>query len=492
MDTGLIPFYIFIAIFSNTNYLETPGKGRWKSLFQIPGATTTMLFAMFVGAATIAGLHLLSVVFDLWLVVLFRKISKLPPDMNPLEDNLTSRPSKTSKHKYKNSEATLTGSFTDKKSAYLSGSTLSVDHTSRLSTATKDGEEARAVPFQHSRMGSQTTFSPHNPETARWSRQQFEEVDIYSQPASARNSHLEVQGKPPSPTKRSSFVEYMDVPPPPPRSTDRLNSMRPISYPQNRSNPDLSSPSRWSSPALPNAAPSNALVKSQQRQGLLNDNWATVDDDDGFNRGSPAHSRAMIPNIHVERHDSFEHQPLKMNPPTPPSNRYEFPDPDDEPLSVRKKRAALTSRTDNGNGNLSVQRMDTTGSSVYSESAPSLKSSKANGTPKGKYYGDLATATMGVRGVKSNGTINAATLDSTGMAALSDYGFSAPSPPPQKMRTPQKIRDAGGRVVSRTGVDYTNAQAPYPSIGMRDRREVSGKIAEEGRGSGGWWRGDRY
>lgn len=502
MDTGIIPFYVFIAMFSNKNWQMDPkDKLRWTSMFKGDQNTSTVLFAAFVGSSTIAGLHLLSAVFDLWLVILFRKIGKLPPDMNPLEDNLTGRTSRQSKHKYKNSEATLTDSITDKKSAYFSGSTVSVDQRSRLSTATKDDGEFRGVPFQHSRMNSQNTFSPHNPETARFSRQQFEDIKLYSQPNSARSSRVDMRG-PPTPSKRSSFVEYNEVPPPPPRNADRLNSMRPISYPTNRSNTDLSNPARFSSPALPNAAPTNALVRSQQQQGLLNDNWISVDDDEAADMHFASQNRAQVPDIYIDRHDSFEHQPLKMNPPTPPpQSSYEYPDADDDqPLRVHQKRAALTHRNDNGNGNLGIERMDTTASSVYSESAPSLKSSKTGRTPKGKYYGDLAAATLGVRGspksspriksndtLKSNGTVAAATMDSTGMMALGEYGF-APDPP-RKNKTPQKIRDVGGRVVS-TGVDYTNAQAPYPSVGM-NRREVSGKVAEEGRG-GGWFGRGRY
>ncbi len=514
MDVGLIPFFLFIAIFANANYaLKADSKQRWKSFFDAPGATSTLILVSFIGSAAIAGLHLLSIVFDLWLVVLFRKISKLPPDMNPLEDNLTGRSSRTSKHKYKDSDATLTGSMTEKKSTYLSGSTISADQYSRLSTAIKNEEDSRAVPFYHSRTGSEATFSPHNPNTARHSRQQFEDVTLYGQPVSARNSRADVNARPPSPPKRSSFVENMESPPPPPQSTDRLNSMRPVSYPTNRSNTNLSNPARFSSPALPNAAPSNALVRSQQKQGLLNDNWISVDDDHesypyspsrqpkipdvySNNSNSPSRRQPEIPEVYVERHDSFEHQPLRMNPPTPPpTSRYEFPDPDeDQPLRAHINRAALSPRNDNGNGNLGVQRAVTNASSVYSESSPSLKSSKA--TPKGKYYGSLASATVGVRGMKSNdrmksnGTVAAATMDSTGMMALGEYGFSAPSPPPQN-RTPRGGKDQGGRVVSRTGVDIADMQAPYPGV-IRERRDVSGKVAEEGRGDRGWFDRRRY
>ena len=439
MDIGLLPFYVFIALFSKTNYDETPGtKDRWTSLFTAPGATTTLLFATFLGSAALGGLHLLSGIFSLWLAILFRGISKMPPDMNPLEDNLTSGGPRSSKHKYKNSDATLTGSVTEKKPEYYSGSTLSVDQRSHLSAATKDGEvsDSRQVPFKHSRNGSQATFSPHNPETARLSRQHFEDGGSYQQSHSARSSRItfneHARAGSASPTKRASFAEHLEVPPPsPPKSSARQSSPRPSSHPASRSQTSLRPPNRFSSPALPNAAPSDALVKSQQNEGLLNDNWFVVDDD-GSDTGSPNRQRSPAPMLCYSRHDSFEPQPLKSHPPTPPppTKQIDYPDPgEEETHHQRAMRGALTERKDFGNGDLNrhltVQSTMTATSSVYSESAPPLKSSgDNNGTPKGKYYGDLAAATRGVRGSKSsdtlktNGTVDAAGFDGTGMSAL--------------------------------------------------------------------------
>ena len=506
MDIGLLPFYIFISLFSNNNYVEQPGtKNRWTSFFP-EGATTTLLFITFLGAAVVAGLHLLSAILDLWLVILFRQISKLPPDMNPLEDNLTGRGPRTSKHKHKNSELTFTDSVAEKKPGYVSGSTLSVDDRSRLSTANKDTEDSRMIAFRDSRAGSEATFSPHNPETARWSRQNFEEVNVCRQSESARNSHVDVPTQSHrgsmTPSKQASWVEYSQTPPTPPRSSDRMNSLRPTSYPRARSGTNQASPTRFSSPALPNAAPSNALVKSQQKEGLLNSNWYSLDD--GVSEVDMANrQRTAVPAINLERHGSFEPQPLKMNPPTPPPpKQLEYPDPGDEtPYHLKQKRNALTNRSDNGNGDLNrhltVQSTATNSSSVYSESAPSLKSSRTSGMPKGKYYGDLAAATRGVRGfksndtLKSNGTVEASTMDSTGMMALGEYGFCPASPIAKRVQpSPPKNRNGNGRVVSRSGADIAETQTMYPAqdggYSMRGRRDVSGKVAEEGRGGNGW------
>lgn len=557
MDVGVIPFYVFIGIFANNNLLlPIKNKERWTSYFTADGATSTLLSVTFIGALVVAGLHAVSTFLDLWLVVLFRKIAKLPPDLNPLEDNLTSR--KASKHQYKNSEATLTGSFTERDAKFLSGSTLNVDEQSRLSTAAKDLPEPRLVPFRHSRTGSELGYSPHNPDSVRWSQQQLEDV-LYQQPSSARGStasfRTHTRGNSMSPQKTASFA-MTETPPTPTRES------RPTSYPNNTTGGTFTS-NRFSAPALPNAAPSNALVRSQQQNSLLSsNNWVALDDEhNSGDLGTAPYHDDDDENRPISRHDSFQPQPLKMNPPTPPPTQDRY---------YASDRAALSTRTDNGNADLNrhltVTSNVTTTSSVYSESAPSLKSSKnlSPGTPKSKYYGDLAAATRGVRGangtykstetLRSNGTVDASGFDATGMSALGGYGYGyadplppspsktktktkakgdslrtevparsskprvsngtidasasdatglsamgsygfCPSPPPQ---VPKIHRDRNGRVVSRSGVDLEGASqgmvdaARAQGMGSR-RREVSGKVAEEGRGgAGGGWGWRRY
>ena len=492
MDIGLTPFYVFIALFSNNNYMEAPGtKGRWTSIFAQKDATTTLLQVTFIASAVLAGFHLFSAILDLWLIIVFRKISNLPPDMNPLEDNLTSRGPRASKHKYKNSEVTLVDSIAEKKPGYLSGSTISVNDRSRLSTAAKEVEESRRVPFHHSRTGSEAAFSPHNPDSVRWSQQHYGGVGMYQQLPFVRGSQVYNQTRPGSgsPSKHDSVVEYVD-----------LNNSRPTSAARPASQ---FSPNRFSSPALPNAAPSSALVKSQQKQGLLNDNWFTVDDDVS-DIGTPSRHRAPAPIVQAEERYSFEVQPLRMNPPTPPPQKQSEPR---DFANGAGQRGGLSERRDKGSGelnrHLTVLSNATEGSSVYSESEPPLKPYKPSSSPKAKYYGDLQAATRGVRGAKSdnrfmsndtiktNGTVDAATMDSTGMAALGDYGY-CPTPP-RKSSKRYSRGGTKGRVVSRTGVDIVDAQTMYPAenggFGIRGRRDVSGKIAEEGRGGGRWIRG---
>ncbi|KAF2456197.1 hypothetical protein BDY21DRAFT_306115, partial [Lineolata rhizophorae] len=110
IDAGLIPFYVFTALLASQNAAEEVGtEGRWRSFFKADDGTTTLLQATFYIAAVAGGLHLISLLVDLYLVVIFRKIARLPPDMNPLEDNLTTRGPRRpirGSHKHKTSSMT--------------------------------------------------------------------------------------------------------------------------------------------------------------------------------------------------------------------------------------------------------------------------------------------------------------------------------------------------------------------------------------------------
>ncbi|KAK4505231.1 hypothetical protein PRZ48_003194 [Zasmidium cellare] len=486
MDTGLIPFYIFIALYSNQNYDLQPGvDNRWTSFFSSDVATTSLIFATFIASIVMASLHLISIGFDLYLIVMFRKIARLPPDMNPLEDNLTgsTRRSRSQRHKHKDSNfssaSTLTGDMPEKDKAYYSGSTLDMTN-SRLSVAKEP--EARTIPFGHSRMDSDNSYSPHNPRSAHLSRQQTDEISLHQGPRSARSSRHDVgsgyrsrAGTLVDPAQNTDVVDFAEIPPVP--------SFKNHSRPTTAHNGSFVS-SRGTADRMP-AAPTTDVVKSQQKQSLLNDNWYVLDEEAVSDLGSPRrqqHTAAppysqnpTLPNVELDeldRHDSFQPQPLKMNPPTPPP-QIEYPDDNKEntPYAVQHQNhyenyapiETGVART------LTVASHNTASSSVYSDS-PSTKSNGRpnNGTPKGKYYGDLASAQRNIRG--------AVPLAQTQFPALDRGG--AP------------VNQKTGRVISRTGADITDvglySSEQSGGYGLRGRRDVSGKVAEEGRG--GHWR----
>ncbi|KAK4553958.1 hypothetical protein LTR86_008799 [Recurvomyces mirabilis] len=510
MDTCLIPLYVYIALVVNANAQYPPPQyqasgdlvpGNWRYTSLLVGGKTTpevILLIVWTGAIGAAALHLLSAGIDLYLIITFRKIANLPPDMNPLEDNLTGRrPVVGSKHKHKNSEMTETTTGDDmtlaerKRLAHMSGSTLSVAEQSRLSTPAKDDD--RNVPFGHSRNGSRANlaFSPHNPDSARWSRHQFDgQQQIYREAGSPqRRSRYEIRpdgkldvrtrGGSQSPSKRDSriTVNEMDL------GELRHPNHSGIDLPASGFGRAITPPPR--SPALPNAAGDKVAQGQEQSTKLLNDNWYVLDaEDDEYESRPPVPAKNGYVAVH-DRHDSFmpvetrgtrrEHahaqelmpKPLGMHPPTPPQDT-QFPDP----------------LEDQYNAGAGIERNPTNAtqtSSIYSQE--SAATAKAPGTPKGKYYGDLAAATRSILSQVSN-------------TPPPTYASKSRTPSPDKMRG--SPMGGNGRVVSRTGADiadenvlflHPNENGSKQSMRGLRNREVSGKIAEEGRGGNGNWRG---
>lgn len=130
---------------------------------------------------------------------------------------------------------------------------------------------------------------------------------------------------------------------------------------------------------------------------------------------------------------------------------------------------------------------------------------KSVGAPKSKFYGDLASAMRGVRHQVPEESRPKSMVGS--VHYLGDEGRGRQSMLSSVSGTivRKDIREedeeneyddqfdgyangAGyGRVISRSGVDILETTG---DLGMRGRRDVSGKVAEEGRGgppSGGWF-----
>ena len=101
--------------------------------------------ALYYGLIATAALHLVSLSNSLWLGMMFRKISLMPPDMNPLEDNLTARP----QHKRTTTSSTVFSSIDGEKQrpeSYASSKSSSA--------GTRPASQPSSVPFLHTRTGS--------------------------------------------------------------------------------------------------------------------------------------------------------------------------------------------------------------------------------------------------------------------------------------------------------------------------------------------------
>ncbi|EGX94659.1 hypothetical protein CCM_02930 [Cordyceps militaris CM01] len=142
-DLATASFYAYGA------FMTKRDSSSWATLIKNQSLLDYLVPAVYYTIIGAGGLHLVSFFTSLWLAITFQRISDMPPDMNPLESNLTARPSF---HKRNKSSVT----------------TYSSDNEKRLSTAqsAKHLSEAswesfsypRSVPFMHTRTQSQDTL----------------------------------------------------------------------------------------------------------------------------------------------------------------------------------------------------------------------------------------------------------------------------------------------------------------------------------------------
>ncbi|KAB8278558.1 hypothetical protein BDV30DRAFT_203216 [Aspergillus minisclerotigenes] len=149
-DLGLVPFYVFAAYLGFNQY--TDNAYHWSTLLSPDFEVSTKIAqATFLLSVINGGLHAISLGISIFLGLIFRKITRLPPDLNPLEDNLTARP-----HKRNKSEITK---------KHTSSSTLD----STMSGETLIGAP-RTMSFMHTRAKSSEVGASTSPSDARENR----------------------------------------------------------------------------------------------------------------------------------------------------------------------------------------------------------------------------------------------------------------------------------------------------------------------------------
>ena len=281
MDAGLIPFLVFTALISRTQYTQgSDSPDAWTTLFGTdrPNDTYKIIYSLFLVSVTNGGLHLIGLCISVYLALVFRKISRLPPDMNPLEDNLTSR------HKR------------NKSSVSMSANGTSSNRSSHLSDPLMG--PPRKVPFLETRAhSSASVVSQRNPaqsndepstERSDTRSPEHSEVDItqtiYEKPFYERASMNDfVRYTSRSPSRASRHAKSLRI--------SRPNSARPPSVPPVDEN-WMSYPSPSPSPELPLSPPEFQHLRTTDTP--------------------PKTNRYDFGNVVM--------RPLEMNPPTPPSN----------------------------------------------------------------------------------------------------------------------------------------------------------------------------
>ncbi|TRX98319.1 hypothetical protein FHL15_000964 [Xylaria flabelliformis] len=145
-DLAIIPFYAFGAI------TVSKQSNDWDTIIGNKTLLPIFIKSEYYGLVSALGLHAVSLFISLYLGLMFKRIADMPPDMNPLESNLTSR----AKHKRN-------------KSSMASTSTAMSEDSKRLSTPLEDHRRSGApyddlsrppsIPFMHTRSGSQGSFA---------------------------------------------------------------------------------------------------------------------------------------------------------------------------------------------------------------------------------------------------------------------------------------------------------------------------------------------
>lgn len=158
LDSGSIAGYVLGALTVHKN------AASWGVVFSNQDIIHVFTPAVFYTTIGAGSTHLLSLSSCAWLGWMFRKISLLPPDMNPLEDNLTARPM----HKRNKSSISTTASTTEVDKPWL--------ESRRNSGSVYDSIPDRvSVSFMHTRtesrdsgisMGSRIN-SPERPNIAK-------------------------------------------------------------------------------------------------------------------------------------------------------------------------------------------------------------------------------------------------------------------------------------------------------------------------------------
>ncbi|KAF2205767.1 hypothetical protein GQ43DRAFT_385268 [Delitschia confertaspora ATCC 74209] len=411
LDAGFIPFYVFTALLSNRNFNQQSGtNGRWRTFFTKQEDTETVLHTTWLTATAVGGLHCVSLFLDLYLVLIFRKISKLPPDMNPLEEHLTARP-RRAMHKHSKSSISTTKPLMADEKRFSTQSGTSITTTGSGLSSHVPTPDAEKMSFLHTRGNSEVKYSPHTPASVNHNRN-----SLYSQAASNRASRA------------------------------NLNSRDDLHLRDNEEGDETLSQRKayLTAQAIKRGSRPNSMVPSKQDTshdlGEQSFNWFVHSDTPAEDPADPAAQyKALLDHTYLsdeEENSRMVPQPLRMNPPSPTRS-------------------------------LTPQR-----------------------TKSKRYYGDLKAAREAILPQKDSFADNRSRSRSPvkdAPAGLTQTSFASVRRTGEAGYTP--IQGHSPRVVSRSGVDYIGDYSYEDDSYLRADasnqargRNVSGAIAEEGRG----------
>ncbi|KAK0627764.1 hypothetical protein B0T14DRAFT_421036 [Immersiella caudata] len=486
-DLTILPLYAYGCLSARNQY----GSGEdteWGTLLNNKEALSGLIPAVYYGLISAGGLHLISLGISLYLGVMFRRISMMPPDMNPLESHLTARRHKKSK----SSVATSVYADSEKRM-----STPAERHPATI--APEDVPRPRSMPFMHTREGSRDSRmdlpsrqyqvsannSPRNSTTdaklQRMSappRGNYSEVPLDDNASSRTRPDSSYSGyKLPDDTIPSYLSSAIRAKPTPPIGSNPSAPPTPVLTPSQGRAPKFTE-AWYASESLVNRTQErtramNAAAKRRtyealdQRYDMSPDSDSETENNDYSNphRSRPTTNTTAATSAHPEDDDSHPN-PLRQHPTASSlypeiefTSKYTSSEYTPQPLEPIPSFSPPTQR-----------RPKTPFARARNSilSAISLNDRRVSGSQ------DIADG-----GLKTLNRVSSITADSAFYSK--PYGDLRPATPPVMLDGGANGHVGVGRQVS-SGNDYDLGSG---SNGMRGRH-VSGKVVEEGRAGGRW------
>ncbi|KAI1436168.1 hypothetical protein GGR50DRAFT_653035 [Xylaria sp. CBS 124048] len=145
-DLAVLPFYAFGAASAHND------SGSWATIVGNSTLLPNFITAEYYGLISAAVLHVISLGISLYLCLMFKRIADMPPDMNPLESNLTSR------GKHKRNKSSMASSYTSMSESTKRLSTPLENHHPS-GAAYEDLSRPPSIPFMDTRSSPRSSFS---------------------------------------------------------------------------------------------------------------------------------------------------------------------------------------------------------------------------------------------------------------------------------------------------------------------------------------------
>ncbi|KAL2820413.1 hypothetical protein BJX63DRAFT_380744 [Aspergillus granulosus] len=512
LDLGLVPFYGFAAYLGYMEYNSTTYS--WQTLLSTDvDVIMTIAKATFYLSVINGSLHLISLGISAWLCNIFRQIAQLPPDLNPLEDNLTARPHKRTKSEIAEKHAsgsTLDSTMSAAQPLIGAPRTIPFTHTRARSSVSEDNSLRVPVDMTKMRGGSQSSIPQmpfqyrantledtsyeiplHNDDIVTRStssipcstpvRQPSPEVPNRSQCVSPASDNWiayssrsaspieEVKNEHPAPREASSVYSRAETPASANGMIDWMSLAQKYGWDISETiSEDLRG--EYESLAMHEYYGTEEDSHNVRKNGLYDHDHNNDEHDIGdhridiFQDNRDSDDESVTETLKVRN-------PLAMNPPTPQPEDKKTPNrmvlgdiPNLSPTPTKTKVPPLDSSEKDGHfyGDMEGKAglRNVLGATPPSNKKPKLVKRR---TDKNNSYGPLKQV------VEDDGEYAAP------MAALDPNASEG---------------DRKGRVVSNSGADFTRRGVQGSSsygnyiagLGVGRRRDVSGKMAEEGRG----------